>query len=63
MILFVVFTSLCIALLSSCQDYDLTTEEVLVKTSFERNFKKTFGEIAPQQICILSPDILPIINI
>ncbi|MBO7635064.1 MAG: hypothetical protein J6S89_00630 [Paludibacteraceae bacterium] len=35
--------------LSSCQDYTPYDSEVLVKTSFEDNFKKTFGEISPSQ--------------
>ena len=35
--------------LSSCQDYEPYDSEVLVKTSFEENFKKAFGEISPNQ--------------
>ena len=35
--------------LNSCQDFDPTNEEVYVKTSFEKNFKSTFGEIDPNQ--------------
>ena len=34
---------------SSCQDYEPYDSEVLVKTSFEENFKKTFGETSPSQ--------------
>ncbi len=35
--------------LNSCQDFDPTNEEVYVKTSYEKNFKSTFGEIDPNQ--------------
>ena len=35
--------------LTSCQDYEPYDSEVLVKTSFEENFQKAFGEISPNQ--------------
>lgn len=38
-----------ITLFNSCQDYDPACEEVIVKTSFERNFINTFGDIDPNQ--------------
>jgi hypothetical protein len=35
--------------LNSCQEFDTTNEEVYVKTSFERNFKSTYGDVNPNQ--------------
>jgi len=38
-----------VLLISSCQDYTISDNEVIVKRSFETNFKETFGEIDKNQ--------------
>lgn len=41
--------SLCAFFYASCQYYDPFTEEEIFRGTYERNFIKTFGEIAPDQ--------------
>jgi len=49
-----VFWGIVSFIISSCQDYELTNNEVIIKKSFERNFIETFGEIDPNQSWDLS---------